>query len=250
MISTRPEAPDAPSSTEATKKGRLLSCKCADVRAKSTALAQVGATRLPKWEEAYHRPVGDVSAFVLAGGKSTRMGRDKALLLLDGQTLVERAVALARVVSNRVWIVGDVKKYSNFGVVIEDLYADRGPLGGIHAALSGTASQWNLMLAVDVPFLSPDFLKWMVEVGSKAAAVVTVPRTGGGLQPLSAVYHKRFASTAKAALEAGRNKVDACFKDVKTLVIEEDEIVRQGYSLEMFNNVNTPEEWERVVSSE
>ncbi|HKS72032.1 MAG TPA: molybdenum cofactor guanylyltransferase [Terriglobales bacterium] len=191
----------------------------------------------------------DVSAFVLAGGKSTRMGRDKALLVLDGRTLVERAVALARLVSNHVWIVGDAKKYSRFGTVVEDLYVDRGPLGGIHAALAGSASQWNLMLAVDLPFLSPDFLKWMIEVGSKAEAVVTVPRTGGGLQPLSAVYHQRFASTAVAALEAGRNKIDASFREVKTRIIDEDEITRQGYPLEMFRNVNTPEEWERVVSN-
>ena len=194
--------------------------------------------------------MGDVSAFVLAGGKSTRMGRDKALLLLDGRTLVERAVELAQAVSRQVWIVGDARKYSSFAPVIEDVYARQGPLGGIHAGIASNGREWNLILAVDSPFLDAGFLNWMVEEARNAAAVVTVPRAGGRLQPLSAVYHQSFASDAKAALEAGKNKIDLLFREVKTRVIEEDEIVQRGYSIEMFRNVNTPEEWQRVVSTE
>src|SRR5690242_16245466 len=99
--------------------------------------------RRPKWEQVYDRPVDDVIAFILAGGKSMRMGHDKALLILDGQTLLERAVELARAVTNQVWVVGDCQKYSSLGPVIADVYAERGPLGGIHAAIASKGGDWN-----------------------------------------------------------------------------------------------------------
>lgn len=198
----------------------------------------------------YHRRVDDVTAFVLAGGKSTRMGRDKAFLEMDGQTLLERAIAKARAVTEQVWIVGDQEKFSKFGPVVGDTYHERGPLGGIHIALTNSVSEWNLILAVDLPFVKPEFLKWLVAQAQNEKAVVTVPRAAGRLQPLCAVYRKRFAERARRELEAGRNKIARLFGDTQTRIIQEGEFVYQGFSTEMFQNVNTPEEWEEVISTE
>ncbi len=198
----------------------------------------------------YHRPVDDVTAFVLAGGKSTRMGRDKAFLELDGKTLLERAVDSAREVTEQVWIVGDQKKFSRFGPVVGDVYRERGPLGGIHIALTSTVSEWNLILAVDLPFLTPEFLKWLVAEAQKQDAVVTVPRVGGRLQPLCAVYRKQFGEAARRELDAGRNKIANLFGVSHTRVIQEGEVAYHGFSAKMFQNVNTPEEWVAVTSTE
>ncbi|HJT70124.1 MAG TPA: molybdenum cofactor guanylyltransferase, partial [Terriglobales bacterium] len=94
-----------------------------------------------------------IAAFVLSGGKSSRMGSDKALLELGGKSLIARAVELASKMSRDVAIVGDPQKLAGFGRVITDVFPDRGPLGGIHAALSQSSADLNLILAVDLPFL-------------------------------------------------------------------------------------------------
>lgn len=208
------------------------------------------AEQMGKTEGVYHQRVVDLSAFVVAGGKSARMGQDKAFLKLGEQTLVERALEIARSVADEVRIAGAAQKFSAFGSVVEDIYRERGPLGGIHAALGSSATEWNLMLAVDLPFMEPEFLRWLIEEARKSEAVVTVPRAGGGWQPLCAVYRKSFAGVAQRALDAGKNKIDLLFREVETRAVEEDEILRRGYSLEMFRNVNTPEEWQEVLSAE
>jgi len=185
----------------------------------------------------------DVTAFVLAGGKSTRMGADKAFLQWGDETLLDRALGLAGTVASVVRIVGDAKKFGGLApVVVEDVYRDRGPLGGIHAALSNTASELNLMLAVDLPLMKPEFLAYLISQSSESGSIVTVPKVGGGFQPLCAVYRREFASAAEESLRAGENKIDPLFARVSTRVIEEKELVRAGFSAEIFRNVNTPED--------
>ncbi len=105
----------------------------------------------------------EVTAFILAGGKSTRMGVDKAFVPLDGRTLLARALELARGLASDVRIVGDVAKFGKFGPVVEDIFQNRGPLGGIHAALRASATDLNLILAVDLPFVAAQFLSYMIE---------------------------------------------------------------------------------------
>jgi molybdopterin-guanine dinucleotide biosynthesis protein A len=95
----------------------------------------------------------DVSAFILAGGKSTRMGADKAFVEYEGRTLLARALDLTRSVVSGVWIVGSKQKFAALAPVVEDVFRDCGPLGGIHAALLGSFTELNLMLAVDMPFV-------------------------------------------------------------------------------------------------
>ena len=185
-----------------------------------------------------------VTAFVLAGGKSSRMGSDKAFLRLGEETLLSQALKTACAVAREVRIVGDVKKFAAFGRVVEDVYRDRGPLGGIHAALSSTMTDLNLMLAVDLPFVGAKFLKYLLVRAREPGITVTVPRAGSGLQPLCAVYRSEFAEVAERSLRDGKNKIDALFETVPTCVIEQVELVQAGFSVEMFRNLNTPEEFE------
>lgn len=187
-----------------------------------------------------------VTAFVLAGGKSSRMGSDKAFLQLGEETFLSRALKAVGAVAEEVRIVGDAKKFAPFGQVVEDVYRDRGPLGGIHAALSSSTTPWNLMLAVDLPFVEREFLRYLLMGARESDATVTVPRSSGGLQPLCAVYQRRFAEVAEQSLRDGNNKIDVLFAKVETRVIEENELVRAGFSAEIFQNVNTPGEFEEA----
>jgi len=145
-----------------------------------------------------------------------------------------------------VGIVGDSKKFAAFGQVVEDVYRERGPLGGIHAALVSSNTELNLMLAVDLPFVQPKFLEYLILRAQETGAVVTVPHAGGGLQPLCAVYRRSFAKIAEQALRNGKNKIDVLFAEVETQVLGEEELSRAAFRAEMFRNLNTPSEWEQA----
>jgi len=187
-----------------------------------------------------------VTGFVLAGGKSSRMGREKALLELSGRTLLNRAIDLLRPLVGEVIVVGEAAKFVTVTRTVEDLYRGHGPLGGIHAALTRTATPLNLILAVDLPFVERDFLTYLITEAGRSGAMVTVPRTARGSQPLCAVYDRDFADIAEEALRAGRNKIDALFSAAETRTIGQDELARMGFSEAMFRNLNTPEEFARA----
>jgi molybdopterin-guanine dinucleotide biosynthesis protein A len=190
-----------------------------------------------------------VQAFVLAGGQSSRMGTDKAFLELEGQPLISRALALVRAVSSNVTILGSRDKFRAYGTVVEDEFPNHGPLGGIHAALRASATDLNLILAVDMPFVEIRLLEYLLEESHCHAAMVTVPRAGGGWQPLCSVYRKPFADLAQAELQQGHNKIDPLFGRTEIRVIEERELEREGFSPHMFRNLNTPEDVRQAIGA-
>jgi molybdopterin-guanine dinucleotide biosynthesis protein A len=179
--------------------------------------------------------------FILAGGQSSRMGTEKAFLQFRGCTLLGRAIAALRPLCD-VAIVGDPAKFSPYGTVIEDVYPRRGPLAGIHAALTHSSAELNLVLAVDMPFVSPDLLAFLFASAASTDALVTVPHSARGFQPLCAVYRRPFATAAEQALKAGKNKIDALFAAIPVRVIEGEELVSAGFSDQVFVNLNTPED--------
>jgi molybdopterin-guanine dinucleotide biosynthesis protein A len=192
------------------------------------------------------RATPELSAFVLAGGKSSRMGTNKALLELNGQTLLQRTLNLAKTLTSDVRIVGQHELFGQLAPVVEDVYKNRGPLGGIHAALTVTSSDLNLILAVDLPFLQQKFLQYLVSEAQASGAMVTVPQAAGGYQPLCAIYRRDFGRFAEAALANGKNKIDALFSGNSIRVINEDELQRIGFPLRIFDNLNSREDWERA----
>jgi molybdenum cofactor guanylyltransferase len=184
----------------------------------------------------------DVTAFILAGGKSARMGSEKAFVLLGGQTLLERALAVARAVTDEVRIVGETKKFQEFAPVVEDLYRGCGPLAGIHAALRASQRELNVILAVDLPLVTKDLLQYLLARARSSDVTVTAARAGGGWQPLCAVYRREFAYAAEKALQQGQYKIDALFSHGRVQPVEEKELQAAGFSAEMFRNLNTAEE--------
>ena len=194
--------------------------------------------------------MGKITAFVLAGGRSSRMGVDKALLSFGDQTLLGRALQTASAATDRVVIVGPRGRYGTFGDVVEDVYKDCGPLAGIHAALGATETELNLVLSVDMPLMSAEFLRWLLELAGKASELIVVPDVLGGPQPLCAVYHRPVLGLADQALKDGDYKIGHLFSRAPTRYISEAEITEAGFSPQVFKNVNTTEEYETLMHDE
>ena len=194
--------------------------------------------------------MGTVTAFIVAGGRSSRMGFDKALLFFRNQTLLERALQTATAVVPRVVIAGPRERYAKFGDVVEDIYPDCGPLSGIHSALGVTGTDLNLVLAVDMPLMTPEFLSWLVVQAGDASELIVVPEALGGLQPLCAVYRRDLRAVVEQSLKDGDYKIGHLFTRAPTRYISEAEICRAGFSPEIFRNVNSPEEYEALMRDE
>lgn len=175
------------------------------------------------------------------------MGDDKAFLELHGKTLLHRALELAGSVAEHVAIVGSPDKFSSFGSVVADLYADRGPLAGLYSAIASTQTELNLILAVDLPLLTPDFLQQLRSLAERESALAVVPRVGGRFQPLCAFYRKPIADEAQHLLLAGMNKLEVLLETITPRVVEEDEVQRLGGTPEMFLNVNNPEDFRHAM---
>jgi molybdopterin-guanine dinucleotide biosynthesis protein A len=146
-------------------------------------------------------------------------------------------------VTSDVRIVGDPAKFAPFAPVVEDVFPGCGPLAGIHAALRKSETDLNLILAIDIPFVSPALLVFLVtQARNSPTSSVTVPRTAHGWQPLCAVYRRDFADAAERSLREGRYKIDALYDLGRTKVITEEDLQAAGFSSDTFRNLNTPEE--------
>lgn len=191
--------------------------------------------------------MSDVSAFVLAGGRSSRMGSDKAFLPIEDHNLLQHVLRTASQASDKVTIVGSKSSYAQFGDVIEDIYSGCGPLGGIHTALSATSTDLNLILSVDIPRMTPEFLRWLLHQARAAPELIIIPHAAGGPQPLCAVYRRSVLGAVTAALQKGEYKIGRLFSQVPTRIITEEEIVTGGFSAIIFQNVNTPQEYDQLL---
>ena len=174
------------------------------------------------------------------------MGSDKALLPFRGGNLLEVALGKARQVSPTPIIVGDRELYSPFGEVVEDRFRGCGPLGGIHAALCATQTDLNLVLSVDMPLMTVDFLLWLAQLAAKRGELASVPEAQGRRQPLCAVYRRAAKSVIEHALTMGDFKVDHIFSSIPTRCVPEVELLAAGFSSDIFCNVNTRDDYETV----
>jgi molybdopterin-guanine dinucleotide biosynthesis protein A len=174
------------------------------------------------------------------------MGFDKALLSLGEQTMLQRALRTAAAAADAVCIVGPKEKYAAFGDVVADIYQGCGPLGGIHAALSATRTDLNLILSVDMPLMSAEFLRWLLRRAGEAPELITVPDAAGGPQPLCAVYRPAVLEAVNQALQTGDYKIGRLFSQVPTCIVSEREMAENGFPATIFQNVNTPQDYDQI----
>jgi molybdopterin-guanine dinucleotide biosynthesis protein A len=202
-----------------------------------------------------------VSALVLAGGQSRRMGRDKALLDFNGAPLITRVIARVRQVCAEVIIVAnDASTYTQFGLsVIGDIYPGKGSLGGIFSGLQAVHAEYALAVACDMPFLSEVLLRYLISLAPQADVVI--PRAHApigkarratrydqlavkesGLQATHAIYSKRCLQPMRAHLRVDDLRTINFFDEVRVRVVEPDEIAPFDPQFLSLFNVNTPDD--------
>ncbi|MGH7411090.1 MAG: molybdenum cofactor guanylyltransferase [Candidatus Methylomirabilis sp.] len=186
------------------------------------------------------------TGIVLAGGKSSRMGVNKALIEFGGKRLIEAAVdRLAGLFAEVLVIANDPDLYDDLGVkVIPDLIPESGSLGGLYTGLRAATSPRGFFVACDMPFLNPDLIALLVREAE--GWDVVVPRVAGELQPMHAVYAKSCLPFMEEAISAGRLKIAGFFSKVKVNTIEEPALRAVDPDLLGLMNVNTPQDLERA----
>ncbi|MBM3785856.1 MAG: molybdenum cofactor guanylyltransferase [Acidobacteria bacterium] len=175
-----------------------------------------------------------VAGFVLAGGESRRMGRDKAML---GETepMVLRMVNLVKQASDTVFVVAPAGRYEGLGVpVLVDLWPGEGPVGGVLTALAATSHAVNLVVAVDMPKVNPDFLRRLASLAVETGQSI-VPE---GPEPLCAAYQRSALDGLRAFFDAGGRRFRDAIQHIPVRLVPA--------APDIFVNVNTPEQWEAV----
>jgi len=190
-----------------------------------------------------------ISGFVLAGGKSSRMGRDKALMQVEGKPLVLRAAEILRPFVPEVTLLAPADWYGNLGFpVIADKWPDQGPMAAICTGLLSSTTEWNVFLACDLPMISQQFIQLLVQRSRATRADAVVPRTADGWQPLSAAYHSRCRAVFARAIRDGERSVIRSFDEIQVEAITPDEMASAGLGEMELANVNTPEDWARITN--
>jgi molybdenum cofactor guanylyltransferase len=188
----------------------------------------------------YHLLMDSTAGFVLTGGRSSRMGRDKALLPIEGSLLVERTAERVRAAAGNVTLIGAPGRYAHLGLpVLPDLVEDGGqggPICGLHTALKTTRADWNLVVACDMPGLTTPFLSDLLAAAKQMECTCLAPKTDSGLHPLCAVYHRRAGNAVEFAIQHKSFKMHDLLKSLGAVTWPVSDA-------SLLENVNTPLEW-------
>jgi molybdopterin-guanine dinucleotide biosynthesis protein A len=205
-------------------------------------------TKLPR-DAGIAPPSEALSAIVLSGGDSRRMGTDKALVLFEGRPLIAPVLETLRALSDDVVIAsGRTDAYDGLGArVVPDLRSGCGPLGGIGGGLAAVRHELALVVACDMPFLSPDFLGLLAAKAKGRDGAV--PMKGGQYEPLHAVYRRSCLPAIERRLAAGEFQAFSFFPDVRIRTVAEPEWRRVDPEGRSLVNLNSAEELERYRAS-
>jgi molybdenum cofactor guanylyltransferase len=190
---------------------------------------------------------GRIGGFVFAGGESSRMGRDKALLELGGVAMIVRAARLVESVVGPPVVVGSPEIYRRLGLrAIADDWPGAGPLGAIATALRASESPWNLIVACDLPYLRKEWLAFLVDRGRGSNADAVLPVSQAGVEPLCAMYGKGCEEAIWLALDRGVRKVTDGLAHVRVEHIEPSEWKVFDSDGFLFKNMNAAADYEEA----
>ena len=208
-----------------------------------------------KWAREDMKRYDQVSAFILSGGASSRMGKAKGLLEFGGQLLILRIARMLEPLVSAVTAVGSAERYAGLGLhVIEDQQfgsseegsRTAGPLAGIASALTATRTDWNLILACDLPYLTAEWVDWLLARATVSTQQIIMPHTAGGLEPLAAVYRRECAEPIIAALYRGVRKVTDATEQFGIEFVTERDWRHIDPDGRVLRNMNAPEDYEEA----
>lgn len=183
-----------------------------------------------------------ITAFILAGGKSQRMGTDKGLLLLNGKPFVSHICeAVKPIVGENIVIVSSNTNYDFLEYTrIEDILPEKGPVGGIHTALQETGTKLNFILSVDAPLVSTVLLLWILENRDDSYEMTQV-QLDDKAYPLIAIYEQSLVSVFEENLKKNQLRLQQVIKEVKYQTL----LIPEKWSNQV-QNINTPEEYQKI----
>ncbi|MBW1783902.1 MAG: molybdenum cofactor guanylyltransferase [Deltaproteobacteria bacterium] len=189
--------------------------------------------------------IQDVTGVVLAGGKSSRYGKNKALEKVQGIPLIQRAVIPMRSIFHHVVIITNTpEEYAYLNLPMhQDIIKGLGPLGGIYTGLKMIPDDAGFFVACDMPFLNPELIRHMVEI--KADFDVVVPRISGKLEALHGLYTKRCLDRIERLIHSGTYQIFRFFPEVSVRYVDDVEVRSVDPDLRSFLNINRPDELKR-----
>lgn len=192
---------------------------------------------------------------IQAGGKSSRMGTNKAKVLFHGQPLILRVMDRLKPLGAQIFIISnsgdlDYPQLSEI-TILPDIIPDSGPLGGLYTALKFATADFVAMVACDLPFVSADLIKNQTQIMQRENSDVVIVETANGLEPLHALYRRKAClMPIETALQNGKRRVISWFPDVKVTTISHQTVRHIDSELKMFLNVNTLQELENAKDLE
>lgn len=196
--------------------------------------------------------VAEVTGLVLAGGSSSRLGFNKALATLGGETLVARAARLLGEICPQVMLVSRDPAVAR-GLpypLVDDETPGAGPLGALAAGLRACPTPFALALACDLPFFPPELAAYLARLARREPDIeAAVPHWGNFWEPLAALYARSCLSRIQEALRRGERRLTAFFEKVKLRPVTEEEIRRFAPPEEAFFNLNYPEDFKRALAT-
>jgi molybdenum cofactor guanylyltransferase len=193
-----------------------------------------------------------VVGYVLAGGGSTRFGRDKALVEIEGAPMLSRMRALLGAVTKEVNVIAAPPKYAKLGITgVGDRWEGQGPLAGIITALLTTKesagnAEWNVIVGCDMPFLTREWLTYLVQRAQASSAEVVTPQSTQGLEPLCSCWRTSAAAKLQQAFEGGTRKITQATKLLQMEVVDEADWKRFDTAGRLFWNMNTATDYEEA----
>jgi molybdopterin-guanine dinucleotide biosynthesis protein A len=188
----------------------------------------------------------NINGYILAGGKSSRMGTDKGLLFLNGKLIIQTIIEQLQPAVNKTIIVSNNAEYKKFGLeVIPDLIKDKGPAGGILTALSHTASERIFVVSCDMPFITTDAIQFMIE--QSVHSQITLPVYHSELQPLFGVYSKNCLPLWQRLIEKGMIKLQEMVThfELKKIAVEKNELFVDL----LFTNINDENDFKQALKN-
>lgn len=184
----------------------------------------------------------DITGIILAGGKSLRYGRNKALVEVDGTRLIERVISVMQsLFEDLIIITNTPREYDYLQLPMhEDVIKGLGPLGGVYTGLETISSESGFFVACDMPFLQNDLIRHMVEIKGDFDAVV--PKVDWKIEPLHAIYTRNCLPAIERLINAQGYQIIKFFDNVRVRWVKEEEIRSFDSELKSFLNVNSPEE--------
>jgi molybdopterin-guanine dinucleotide biosynthesis protein A len=190
-----------------------------------------------------------MNAAILVGGKSSRMGSNKAFLELKGKTFIELQIELLREIFDEIFISANTSseyEYLNLSI-FKDVYPDKGPLGGIYTSLINSNSLHTFMLACDMPFIGPELINHLKDLTKEYDVVI--PKSEKGLEPLHAFYSKKCIDPIKRSLDEDNLRIISFFPHVNVKIVELDSLNLPDSFKNSIKNLNTRNDYEDVTKN-